>query len=52
MPDRFSAGQMRELIAFDKRTGVDDGYGNLVPGPWAEQFRTRAKFIRLRSGER
>ena len=51
MPKSFGAGQMIELVAFDRRTGVDDGYGNVVPGPWQEQFRTQAKFIRLKAGE-
>lgn len=51
MPAKFGAGQLIELVAFDKREVVDDGYGNLVAGDWQEQFQHRAKFIALRAGE-
>jgi SPP1 family predicted phage head-tail adaptor len=51
MPNKFGAGQMIELVAFDKRAMVDDGYGNIVAGDWQEQFRHRAKFIYLRGSE-
>jgi head-tail adaptor len=51
MPSKFGAGQLTELVAFDKREEVDDGYGNTVSGPWVEQFRHPAKFIRLRASE-
>jgi SPP1 family predicted phage head-tail adaptor len=51
MPAKFGAGQMQERVAFDKRTGVDDGYGNIVPGPFEEQFRAWAKFVRLNASE-
>lgn len=51
MPAKFGAGQMVELVAFDKRQAVDDGYGNVVSGDWQEQFRHRAKFVYLRGSE-
>lgn len=46
----FSAGKLRETVAWDERAMVDDGYGNEV-GSFAEQFRTRAGFTFLRGGE-
>lgn len=51
MPASFGAGQMREIVAFDRREMVDDGYGNEVAGPWAEQFQRRAKFIFVHASE-
>lgn len=51
MPAKFGAGQLIELVAFEARAMVDDGYGNEVAGDWAEQFRKRAKFIFLRGSE-
>lgn len=38
-------GSMRERVRFEKRGGTKDGYGNVVPGPWAEQFVRSALFI-------
>jgi head-tail adaptor len=51
MPAKFGAGQLIELVAFDKRAMVEDEYGNMVAGDWTEQFRHRAKFIFLRGSE-
>jgi len=51
MPAKFSAGQMIERVAFDKREEIDDGFGNVVSGDWQEQFQKRAKFIYLRGSE-
>lgn len=48
---KFAGGQLRERIAFDARGAVDDGYGNIVAGDWAEQFRTRAEFIFVHGSE-
>lgn len=45
------AGPLIELVAFDKRDAVDDGYGNTVAGPFVEQFRLHAAFIDLRGSE-
>lgn len=45
------AGQLRELVAFDERSPVDDGYGNTVSGPFVEQFQQRAGFTFLRGNE-
>jgi len=42
---------MIELVAFDKRGDVDDGYGNTVTGDWTEQFRERAEFVFIRGSE-
>jgi hypothetical protein len=33
--------RLHERYGFDKRGEVDDGYGNVVSGPWVEQFETR-----------
>lgn len=38
------AGDLSHLVAFDTRTVIDDGAGNTVSGPFAEQFRDRAAF--------
>ena len=51
MPDREGAGQLIELVAFDKRAPVDDGYGNQVAGDFVEQFQRRAAFILMRGSE-
>jgi len=45
------AGQLRERVAFDLRTTVDDGYGNPVTGPFVEQFVAPARIMPLRGGE-
>lgn len=44
------AGALRELFAFDKRLGVDDGYGNDT-GDFHEQFRDAAARLPLKGGE-
>jgi hypothetical protein len=51
MPAKFTAGQMSELVAFDSRTEVNDGYGNLTAGPFKERLQRRAKFIFGKGGE-
>ena len=51
MPAKTTAAQLHELVAFDKREVVDDGYGNSVAGAWQEQFQHRAKFIPLHGSE-
>lgn len=50
MPKKFGAGQLHELMAFDERQPVDDGYGNTLAGDWQEQFRSRVEFIHLKGG--
>ena len=40
-----SSGDLIERISFQKPGGVDDGYGNEVPGDFAEQFQRCAGFI-------
>jgi head-tail adaptor len=51
MPDPTGAGKFIELVAFDERAPVDDGYGNSVAGDWQEQFRLHAAFIHMRGSE-
>lgn len=41
---------MIELVAFDARSSVDDGFGNQVE-TWVEQFTCRAGYTHLRGGE-
>lgn len=36
-------GQLRDRITFQARGVVDDGYGNEVSGPWADQFTVSAR---------
>lgn len=51
MADRKGAGQLVELVAFEKRAVVDDGYGNESAGDFVEEFRQRAAFVFLRGSE-
>lgn len=51
MPTPKGAGRLIELVAFDKRALVDDGYGNNVSGDWIEQFRCHAAYVHLRGSE-
>lgn len=44
------AGALRFLFAFDKRVGVDDGYGNTT-GDFSEVFRSAAGIVGLKGGE-
>jgi SPP1 family predicted phage head-tail adaptor len=44
------AGFLRERVAFDKKTTVDDGAGGKAT-TWVEQFQRRAGFTHLRGGE-
>lgn len=46
------AGPLQELVAFDQRQAVDDGYGNTVAGDFEEQFQQHAAFIAMRGDER
>lgn len=39
----MSAGELREMMAFDKRAIIQDDYGNDVVGDFAEQFRVPAR---------
>jgi head-tail adaptor len=45
------AGELKHRIAFDKRTAVDDGYGNKVSGPFTEQFVVAAAMQARFGGE-
>lgn len=40
-----SASDLKERVRLQKRSGTKDGYGNVVPGPWQDQFDRRAQFI-------
>lgn len=44
------AGELRELVAFEKRGPVEGSYGK-KPGAWAEQFRTPARIRYLQGTE-
>lgn len=48
--EKFGAGDLRHLVALDKRTDVADGMGN-TKGEWVEQARCRAAYRHLRGGE-
>lgn len=51
MATKSGAGKLIELIAFDEREVVDDGYGNLVSGDFVERFKQRAGYTFLRGAE-
>lgn len=40
-----AAGDMRERVRFEARGGTEDGYGNTVPGDFANQFSRAAQFL-------
>jgi len=44
MAKRPTAGSLSERVAFDKRTDIDDGYGNTVAGDFIEQYACAAEF--------
>lgn len=44
------AGDLIELVAFERRAATGDGLGGAVGG-WVEAFRARAAFVHLRGGE-
>lgn len=50
MAKAFGAAKLIELVAFDQRDRLDDGYGNKTAGEWREIFRDRAAFITLKGG--
>jgi len=43
MAKRNGAGQLNRRVTFQARTTADDGYGNQVPGPWADQYTCAAR---------
>lgn len=45
-----TAAELRERVAFQRRTLADDGYGNEV-GEWSEVFRTAARIKPARGAE-
>lgn len=51
MPAKFGAGQMRDLMSFQSRDFLKDGYGNRVAGEFVERFKDNAKITNLRGGE-
>lgn len=51
MPEKRGAGPLQELVAFDERTAVDDGYGNTVSGDFVERFKQHAGYTYLRGDE-
>lgn len=46
----MSAGELRELVAFDQIAESDSSYG-LMAGEWEEMFRTAARIKNLRGSE-
>lgn len=46
------AGQLDQLVAFDERAPVDDGYGNTISGDFVEKFKQRAGYTFVRGDER
>lgn len=46
----MSAGELRERVAFDKRSIVNDEYGNQQAG-FVEQFQRAARIMPLKGGE-
>lgn len=46
----MSAGELREKVAFQSRTEVDDGFGN-TEGTWSSQFEEPARIQPLRGSE-
>lgn len=51
MPAKFGAGQMKDLMSFQSREAVNDGYGGRVAGEFVERFQDHAKLTNLRGGE-
>ncbi|MHC2540409.1 head-tail adaptor protein [Sinorhizobium meliloti] len=51
MVTKASAGRMHQRLHFQKRSIVDDSYGNEVAGPFETVFTTAAELIPLRGGE-
>ncbi|RVL12616.1 head-tail adaptor protein [Sinorhizobium meliloti] len=51
MAKKPSAGRMHQRLHFQKRSIVDDSYGNEVAGPFETVFTTAAELIPLRGGE-
>lgn len=47
----MGAGALREVLAYELRSEIDDGAGNPVSGPWVEQFRMSAQVHPLRGTE-
>jgi hypothetical protein len=45
------AGRLYRHVAFDRRSTIDDGWGNEVSGPWEEQFQRRAEYRTLPGSE-
>lgn len=45
MAKRSGAGSLSERVTFQKRTEQDDGYGNPVSGPFADQFTEPARLV-------
>ncbi|RVL04778.1 head-tail adaptor protein [Sinorhizobium meliloti] len=51
MAKKPSAGRMHQRLHFQKRSTVDDGYGNEISGPYETVFTAAAELIPLRGGE-
>jgi len=51
MKKRSGAGALSELISFQRRDEIDDGFGNPVSGEFSEQFREYARLQPRMGGE-
>ena len=45
------AGALSEIVAFESRAVIDDGYGNEVSGEWTERFRANARIQPIKGGD-
>ncbi len=48
---RSGAGALSEIVAFESRAVIDDGYGNEVSGDWTERFKANARIQPIKGGE-
>jgi SPP1 family predicted phage head-tail adaptor len=46
-----ASGQLKYRVTFQRRGTVDDGYGNIVSGPWEDQFTVAANIAAARGRE-
>lgn len=48
---RSGAGALSEIVAFESRAVIDDGYGNEISGDWTERFKANARIQPIKGGE-
>ena len=49
--NKSGAGPLRERLAFEVRSAVDDDYGSTIAGDYVEQFQASARVTPLKGGE-